>query len=122
MGHAGQGDCPPCRGTGAPSICPLIAILRQIERKGASIKTYTGLSSLGIGCGLTRSIVEDDVEQGAVNTKAAVISDKPQFAEAVHKIAHPGAGCAHHLCQCLLANFWDHSLRCFVLSELGKQQ
>jgi hypothetical protein len=38
--------------------------------------------------------VEDDVQQGAVNAQCSVVFNKPEFAEAIHKEAYPGAGCA----------------------------
>ena len=52
----------------------------------------------------------------------AVVFDKPQFAEAIHKEVDPRPGRAHHLRQRFLAYFRNYRLGRAFLAELGKKQ
>ena len=45
----------------------------------------------------TRSVVQNYVEQGAVNLQTAVVVNETQFPEPVHEEAHAGTGRTHHL-------------------------
>src|SRR6185437_9432336 len=52
----------------------------------------------------------------------AVVIDEAQLSEPVHEEANSRAGSAHHLCQSLLTNLRNHSLRRAFLTKVGKQQ
>src|SRR5437764_409192 len=66
--------------------------------------------------------MKDDVQQGAMNTQFPVVLDEAQFAEAIHKEAHAGAGCANHFRQCLLAYLGNQYFWRAFLAELREQQ
>ncbi len=54
-------------------------------------------------------VVEDNVEQGLVDTDTPVVFDEAELAEAVHKATDAGAGCADHLGEVFLLQsspFW----------------
>ncbi len=52
----------------------------------------------------------------------AIVVNEAQRSEPVHEKAHPGTGCAHHLCQRLLADLGDHSFRLALLAKVSQQQ
>ena len=68
------------------------------------------------------SVVQDDIEQRTVDFQTTFILDKAQFAEPVHEKADSGAGSADDLCQCLLANPWNHRLGFAGLPEVGQKK
>jgi len=51
-----------------------------------------------------RLVVENNVEQRAVDLQTAVVMNEPQFPEPVHEKAHSRTRGADHFCQGLLAN------------------
>src|SRR5216683_6546760 len=68
------------------------------------------------------SVVEDDVQQRAVNAQFAVVLNEPKLAKAVHEEADARARGADHLRQNFLAYFGNHRLRCAFLAKLSEQQ
>lgn len=69
-----------------------------------------------------RLIVQDDVQQGAIDGQVTVILDQSQAPEFVHEEADPGPGRADHLRQGLLADFGDDRFGFFVLAEIRQDQ
>src|SRR5579863_5151712 len=67
-------------------------------------------------------IVENDVEERAMDVEAAVVLDKAQLSEFVHKVTHPGAGGANHSGQSFLAELRDQGLRFRFLAKVRQQQ
>jgi hypothetical protein len=67
-------------------------------------------------------IVEDDIEQGAVNIEPSVIFDETEPAKFVHEKADSGSSSADHLRQCLLADFGNYLLRLSLLPEIRQQR
>ena len=68
------------------------------------------------------SIVQNHVEQGAVDLDRAVVLDEPKLAEAVHEEADAGSRGADHVREGFLADFRDHDFRLAFFSELREQQ
>src|SRR5579872_1074117 len=66
--------------------------------------------------------MKDDAQERAVDLEFAVVGNKPELAEAIHKEVDPRAGGTHNLGQSFLAYFGDHGLRRAFLAELCKQQ
>ncbi len=69
-----------------------------------------------------RLVVQDDIEQRAVNLQAAVVGNEAQFSEPVHEKAHPRAGCADHFRQHLLTDLGNNSLGYSFLTKMSEQQ
>src|ERR1043166_5462027 len=69
-----------------------------------------------------RSVVEDDVEQRAVDLQPTVVLDKAQLPKLVHEEADARAGCADHLRQRFLADLGHAASRPPFLAEVGQQQ
>ncbi len=62
------------------------------------------------------------IQEGVVNATIAVIFDKSQFFEAIHKEANSGSGCANHLRLNFLADLWNHCLGLAFFAKQGEQQ
>ena len=75
----------------------------------------------GVGRGRT-SIVQDDVQERAVNLQAIVVVNEPQLAELVHEEADPRSGGADHLGQGLLTDLWNYRLGPSFLAEVRQEQ
>src|ERR1700686_4522002 len=71
--------------------------------------------------GLGTLVVQDDVQQRAVDLQAAVVVNKPQFPEPVHKEANPRTGCSDHFRQHLLADLWNYVLGHAFSPKTGEQ-
>jgi len=69
-----------------------------------------------------RLIVENHVQQGAVDFDAAVVVDKAQFSEFVHEETHAGSRRSDHFCQCLLADFRYDWLRPTFIAKIRQKQ
>ena len=67
-------------------------------------------------------VVQDHIQQRAVDAQTAVVFDEAELAEFVHEKAHPRAGSADHLGQGFLADLGNHRLRFPLLPEVGQQQ
>src|SRR2546423_7000866 len=68
------------------------------------------------------SIVQDHVEQRAVDFEDAVVLDESELSKAVHEEIHPRSGRADHLREDFLADPGDHVLRLALLAEVSEQQ
>src|SRR5271157_1171510 len=68
------------------------------------------------------SVVQDDIQQRAVNVQSAVIVDEAQLAEPVHEEVDSGARGANDLGQHLLADFGNHRLGFALLPEVRQQE
>ena len=66
--------------------------------------------------------MKNDVEQRTVNLHFAVVVNKAQLPEPVHKKVNPGAGCAHHFRQSFLTYFWNDLVRLPFFAEPGQEQ
>ena len=69
-----------------------------------------------------RLIVENHVQQGAVDFDAAVVVDKAQFSEFVHEETHAGSRRSDHLRQCLLADFRYDWLQPTLFAKIRQKQ
>ena len=59
------------------------------------------------------SIVQDNIEEGAVNLEHAIVLDEAELAEPIHEKVNARARSAHNLGQRFLAHFWGlRSLVC----------
>lgn len=78
-------------------------------------------SSLGRG---GRSIVQNYIEQGAVDLESAFCSsgivDEAQFSEAIHEKADSRSGGSDHFGERFLAHFWDDRLGNPLLTEVSQ--
>src|SRR5690349_11170854 len=72
-------------------------------------------------CSAKQLIVENYIEQRAVDLQTAVVVDESQFPEPVHEEANPRAGGPNHLGQGLLTYFGNHALGHAFLAEMGEQ-
>jgi len=66
--------------------------------------------------------VEHDVEQRTVNFQAAVILNKAELSEPIHKEVNSRSGGADHFCQGFLAYFRNYVLRSSFFAKAGQQQ
>ena len=66
-------------------------------------------------------VVENDVEERAVDLQPAVVVDESQFPEPIHKKAHSRASGADHFCQRFLTDLWHHGLRNPFLAKMSEQ-
>ena len=67
-------------------------------------------------------VVQDHIQQRAMDAQTAVVFDEAELAEFVHEKAHPRAGSADHFGQGFLADLGYHRLRLTLLPEVGQQQ
>jgi hypothetical protein len=67
-------------------------------------------------------VVKDDVEKGAVHVQRAVVFDKAEFPELVHKEAHTGTRRTDHLGKGFLADVRNTGLRFPLFSKPREQQ
>jgi hypothetical protein len=65
--------------------------------------------------------MKDYIQERTVDLEFAVVFNKPQLAEAIHKEADPRAGCAHHLRQYFLRYFGNHRFRYTFLAKVSEQ-
>src|ERR1700728_1398985 len=68
------------------------------------------------------SVVQNDIEEGFVNTDPSVVLDEAKLAKPIHEEAHARAGGSDHLRQCLLSDNWDQSFRFFGFAEFSHEQ
>src|SRR5271166_1506023 len=79
----------------------------------------------GLVCGQPagrKLIVENNTEKRAVNFQPAVVVNKSQFPEAIHKKTHSRAGCADHFRQALLADLRNHGLWYTVFTKMSEHK
>src|ERR1035437_2188518 len=74
------------------------------------------------GAILGELIVQDYIDQRFLNPDAAVVTDKPELAKAIHEEADAGPGGADHLCQSLLRDGRNEGFRLPRLPKLRHQQ
>ena len=67
-------------------------------------------------------VVENNIKQRAVDLQPTVVVNKSQFSEPVHEEAYPGAGCAYHLCEGLLADLGNDRLGRPFFAKMSQQQ
>src|ERR1700686_4346542 len=65
-----------------------------------------------------RIIMENDIQQGAMDLKVAVVIDEAQLAEFIHEEAHPRSRRADHFRQHFLADLGNDRLRLTLLAEI----
>ena len=68
------------------------------------------------------SVVQDQVQERAVDFQTSVVFDEAELAEFVHEKAHPRSGSADHRGQAFLADLGNYRLRFPFLPEVGQQQ
>ena len=66
--------------------------------------------------------MQDNAQEGAVNLKAAIVVNEPQFPEFVQEQVYPRPRCANHFRQHLLRYFREHLLRVGFLAVASEQQ
>src|SRR5271165_4228467 len=57
-----------------------------------------------------------------MDLQPAVVMDKSQFPEPVHKETDPRAGCADHFREHLLTELGNYSFGCAILAKMSEQQ
>src|ERR1035437_4233190 len=67
-------------------------------------------------------VVQNYIEQRAMDLQTAVVVNESQFPEPVHEEAHPRAGRADHLGQSFLTDLGDNGFRNALLAEMSQQQ
>src|SRR5271169_1052609 len=65
-----------------------------------------------------RSIVQNDIEQRAVDLQAAIVVNETQFPESVHEKADPRTSGTDHSGQGLLTDLGDHVFRHTLLAKM----
>ena len=68
-----------------------------------------------------RLIVQNYIEQRAVDLQPAVVVNESQFPEPVHEEADPRAGGADHFRQRLLTDLGNYGLRFAFLAKVSQQ-
>ena len=66
--------------------------------------------------------MEDDSQEGIVDLKSSIVTNKAQFPEFIHEEIDPLARRADHFRQHLLGYLGEFSLRVFLLAVSGKQE
>lgn len=66
--------------------------------------------------------MQNDIEEGFVNTDTTVVLDEAQFAEPVHEEADARTCGSDHLSQCFLRDRWNERLWLSGFAELRHQQ
>jgi hypothetical protein len=66
--------------------------------------------------------MQNDIEQGFVNTDTSVVLDKAQLAKPIHEEAHTRPGGSDHLRQRLLRDPWDQGFWFSGLAEFCHEQ
>lgn len=66
-------------------------------------------------------VMQDYVQQGAINLKSAVVVNEAQLAEAVHEEINARSRGAKHLRQSPLIDFGNYRLGFSLLAELSEQ-
>src|SRR5437660_937281 len=69
-----------------------------------------------------QSVVQNDIQQRAVNFQLAVVADESLSPKLLHRGADFGASLANQLGQSLLTHFGNHRLGLAFLAEIGKQE
>ena len=68
------------------------------------------------------SVVQDDVEEGAVDAQVAIVVDEAQLSELIQKEIHPRARRADHLGERLLTDLRHHLFGLPFFAKVGQQQ
>src|ERR1700730_6812546 len=66
--------------------------------------------------------MQNDIQQGTMDTDADVVVNEAQFSKFVHEETHARPGRADHLRKRLLADFRDYRLRFVFLAKVRQQQ
>ena len=66
--------------------------------------------------------MQNDIEQGFMNTDTTVVLDEAELAEPVHEEADARTCGSDHFSQCLLRDRWNERLRLAGLAELRHEQ
>jgi hypothetical protein len=67
-------------------------------------------------------VVENDVQERAVDLQSTVVVNEPHLSESVHEKTDPRSGCSYHLCKGLLADLGNYGLGRTFLAEMSKQE
>ena len=67
-------------------------------------------------------LVQDNAQEGRIDTNLMVVLDEAQFLEFIHKEIHSGARCPDHFRQHLLRYFGDHYLWLILFAIACEQQ
>src|SRR5579862_9250558 len=105
------------RSAGGSALLILYGCRRLRVWRQSSLSSSSNASTLDL-----RLIVENHVQQGAVDFDAAVVVNKAQFPKFVHEKTYARSRRADHLRQCLLADFRDDRLRPAFLAKIRQQQ
>src|SRR5450432_3626520 len=101
-------DVPRC--AGAPSK-------RAFKARVPIVRSVTSLVHANLGL-----VIQDRVQERAVNLDFSVVGNKAKLSTLVHEKADAGAGCPDHLREGLLADLCRDRLRGAVLSEICQKQ
>ena len=75
-----------------------------------------------MGFGLRKLVVENNIQQRAMDLQPAVVANKAQFPEPIHEEADPRPGCTHHFGQGLLTDLGNYRLGYAILPEVSQQE
>src|SRR5580658_3878204 len=67
-------------------------------------------------------VVENDVQERAVDLQPAVVVNEPHLSESVHKKTDPRPRCSYHLSKSLLTDLGNYGLGYAFLTEMSKQE
>ncbi len=67
-------------------------------------------------------VVQNDIQQRAVDLQSAIVIDEAQFTEFIHERAHPRSRRANHFRERLLADLCNDWLRFTLLAEVREKK
>src|ERR1700686_3044919 len=69
-----------------------------------------------------RIVMQNDIQQGAVNLQVPVVVDEAQLAEFIHEEAHARSCRADHFCEHFLADLGNNRLRLTLLAKVRQDK
>ena len=94
----------------------------RAERDAALLMAEAIPPGKRVTLGGDKAFVQDYTQEGAVDLKAAVVLDEPEFLEFIHEKIHSRARRPDRICQRFLRNPWKDALRLVVASVAGQQE
>ena len=121
LSRRGSGEQEPFPVNRDAILCALLSGVKRFPPQTPIISQRRPSSPVTkLSFGITGLVVEDHIEEGAVDMYAAVVLNEAELAEPIEKETHTRARSANHLGERCLANFRNDRVRFPFFAKVGQ--